>query len=193
MLHLRHFARHHIISLQSSSSRLLFAHGLCIDTSSLSMALPAVKSIFQCAEFNRTVLPFVPQLYELPQKLIASYSNLEELRNIYLATNPLITAFAFALFLSPICLIVSEINKNYSQVDRLWSILPTVYIVHYCTYAHLSNVPTSRLDNLLACSAVWSFRLTFNYWRKGGYNIGSEDYRWFVIRPTIWTTRLTTT
>lgn len=23
-------------------------------------------------------------------------------------------------------------------------------------------------------------RLTFNYWRKGGYQIGSEDYRWYV-------------
>ena len=23
-------------------------------------------------------------------------------------------------------------------------------------------------------------RLTFNYWRRGGYNIGSEDYRWLV-------------
>ncbi len=21
-------------------------------------------------------------------------------------------------------------------------------------------------------------RLTYNYWRKGGYNVGSEDYRW---------------
>ena len=24
-------------------------------------------------------------------------------------------------------------------------------------------------------------RLTFNYWRRGGYNIGSEDYRWSVL------------
>jgi hypothetical protein len=23
-------------------------------------------------------------------------------------------------------------------------------------------------------------RLTFNYFRKGGYSVGSEDYRWFV-------------
>lgn len=26
-------------------------------------------------------------------------------------------------------------------------------------------------------------RLTFNYWRKGGYNVGSEDYRWSVHPP----------
>ena len=28
-------------------------------------------------------------------------------------------------------------------------------------------------------------RLTFNYWRKGGYSIGSEDYRWEVLRDHI--------
>ena len=28
-------------------------------------------------------------------------------------------------------------------------------------------------------------RLTFNYWRKGGYSIGSEDYRWLVLREYI--------
>jgi steroid 5-alpha reductase family enzyme len=153
------------------------------------MALPAVKTLLECAAFKTTVLPFVPQLYELPQQLLQSYSNLEELRSIYLATNPLISAFAFSLFLAPIFLIVSEINKNYSQVDRLWSILPTIYNAHYCLYAHLSDLPTSRLDNLIACSVVWSLRLTFNYWRKGGYSIGSEDYRWFV-QNSIHATRL---
>lgn len=33
--------------------------------------------------------------------------------------------------------------------------------------------------------AVWSARLTFNYWRKGGYEIGSEDYRWAIIKDKI--------
>jgi len=27
--------------------------------------------------------------------------------------------------------------------------------------------------------------LTYNYWRKGGYNIGVEDYRWEVLRKKI--------
>lgn len=33
---------------------------------------------------------------------------------------------------------------------------------------------------LLPKSNFLKARLTFNYWRKGGYEIGSEDYRWFV-------------
>lgn len=146
------------------------------------MALPVVKTLAGCSDFSTTVLPYIDQLYDLPQQIIQSYNNPTELQNIYLATNPVISAFAFSLFLAPLFLIVSEINKNYSQVDRCWSILPTVYNAHYVLYAHLYGLPTQRLDNLLAFSTVWSLRLTFNYWRKGGYSIGSEDYRWDVLK-----------
>lgn len=149
------------------------------------MVLPAIQSLADCADFSKTVLPYLPQLYDLPQKLLENYYNFTELQKIYLATNPLITGFAFSLFLVPIFLLVSEINRNYSQVDRAWSILPTVYNAHFVLYAHLAGLRTSGLDNLLAFSAIWSLRLTFNYWRKGGYNIGSEDYRWEIVRSKV--------
>ncbi|PQE13043.1 DUF1295 domain protein [Rutstroemia sp. NJR-2017a BBW] len=149
------------------------------------MALPVVKAIEDCSNITKTVLPYLPQLYDLPQQILQSYSNPTELRNLYLATNPLVSAFAFSLALAPIFLLVSEVNKNYSQVDRCWSILPTIYNAHFTAYAHLSGLPTQRLDNLLAFSVLWSLRLTFNYWRKGGYSIGSEDYRWAILREKI--------
>jgi hypothetical protein len=123
------------------------------------MSLPVVKTLAECSDFHKTVLPYLPQLYDLPQQLIQSYNNPTELRNIYLATNPLISAFAFSLFLAPLFLIISEINKNYSQVDRCWSILPTIYNAHFAVYAHMSGLPTARLDNLLAFSTVWSVRV----------------------------------
>ncbi|EDN08820.1 conserved hypothetical protein [Histoplasma mississippiense (nom. inval.)] len=28
--------------------------------------------------------------------------------------------------------------------------------------------------------ALPTLRLTFNYWRRGGYSVGSEDYRWAI-------------
>ncbi|APA10546.1 hypothetical protein sscle_06g053160 [Sclerotinia sclerotiorum 1980 UF-70] len=149
------------------------------------MTLPVIKTIEDCSNITKTVLPYLPQLYDLPQQILQSYSNPTELRDIYLATNPLISAFAFSLFLAPVFLLVSEVNKNYSQVDRCWSILPTIYNAHFTIYAHLCGLPTGRLDNVLAFSTIWSLRLTFNYWRKGGYNIGSEDYRWEVLRNNI--------
>jgi len=120
------------------------------------MALPVIKSIADCSSLEKTVLPYLPQLYDLPQQLLQSWNNPAELQNIYLATNPLISALAFSLFLAPVFLVISEFNKNYSQVDRCWSILPTVYNAHYVIYAHLSGLETQRLDNLVAFSAVWS-------------------------------------
>lgn len=123
------------------------------------MVLPSIQSLEDCVSFSKTVLPYVPQLYDLPQKLFENYSNTTELQKIYLATNPLISGFAFSLFLAPIFLLISEINRNFSQVDRVWSILPTVYNAHFVLYAHLAGIPTSRLDNLVAFSVVWSVRL----------------------------------
>ena len=122
------------------------------------MALPVVKAAIDCSDFTKTVLPYTHQLQELPQLLFESLSSPAGLRQIYLDTNPVISAFAFALFISPIFLIVSEINKNYSQVDRCWSILPTIYNAHYTIYAHMLGLETKRLDMVLTASAIWSVR-----------------------------------
>lgn len=120
------------------------------------MALPVVKTLSDCSDFSKTVLPYVGQIYDLPQQILQSYNNPTELQNVYLATNPLISAFTFSLFLAPIFLAVSEFNMNYSQVDRCLSILPTLYNAHFVLYAHLSGLPTARLDHLFAISVVWS-------------------------------------
>lgn len=149
------------------------------------MALPVVKTLADCSDFFKTVYPFTSQLSALPQQLLDHATDVEGLKNIYVSTNPLVFAFALSLVLAPIFLVVSEINRNYSQVDRCWSILPTMYIAHYAIWARLNDLPTQRIDNVLAFAVVWSARLTFNYWRKGGYSIGSEDYRWEVLRDYI--------
>jgi len=120
------------------------------------MALPLVRSVADCSDFSLTVAPYVYQLYDLPQQLVQSWNNPTELLDIYLRTNPLISGFAFCLFLMPLVLLVSEVNKNYSQVDRLWSLIPTIYNAHFVTYAHLTGLPTHILDNLIAMSVVWS-------------------------------------
>ena len=141
--------------------------------------LPALQAIEDCADWAKTVEPYLPQLYEFPSKLLETLQNRESLLDLYTQTNPLVSGFAFSVFLGFIFLIISEVNKNYSQVDRCWSILPTVYIAHFDIWARLTGVPSQRIDAALLFSAVWSLRLTLNYARKGGYNIGSEDYRWY--------------
>jgi steroid 5-alpha reductase family enzyme len=120
------------------------------------MALPVIKAIADCSSFEKTVAQYIPQLYQLPQQILQSWNNPTELYHVYMATNPLITSFAFSLFLAPLFLVISEVNKNYSQVDRMWSILPTIYNAHYVLYAHWAGLETQKLDNLLAFSIVWS-------------------------------------
>ena len=152
------------------------------------LSLPSLSTLSQCADFDLTARPYIKQLLDLPQQLRyipGSDDKVADLKLLYLNTNPLVSSLAFALVLSVIVLIVSEINRNYSQVDRLWSILPAFYIGHYTLWAHLNGLPTNRLDNVAVFGAVWSARLTFNYWRKGGYEIGSEDYRWAVVKDYV--------
>jgi hypothetical protein len=132
-------------------------------TDAFAMALPPIETVSDCADLSKTVLPYVSQLYDLPQQLLQSYNNFTGLQQIYFSTNPLVTAFAFSLFLTPLFLLVSEINRNYSQVDRFWSILPTVYHTHYALYAHMTGLPTNRLDNLLVVSIVWSVSVTAGF------------------------------
>jgi steroid 5-alpha reductase family enzyme len=60
-----------------------------------------------------------------------------------------------------------------------------MYIAHFNLWAHLAGLPTARLNHLLVFGIAWSTRLTYNYWRKGGYTVGSEDYRWELLQKKI--------
>lgn len=124
----------------------------------LPIPLPNITTLAEASSFNLTVAPYIPQLYTLHTQLLQSWNDPSQLKVLYFATNPLVSAFAFSLFLAPLFLLVSEANRNYSQVDRMWSILPTLYNAHYCIYAHLTGQETSKLDNLIAFSVVWSVR-----------------------------------
>lgn len=150
-----------------------------------NMALPTVKTLADCADFSKTVAPYIPSLQSFPSDFMSVIASTEGLKHLYLTSNPMVTATAFSVATFPIFLLVSEINKNYSQVDRVWSILPTLYHIHYSVWAHLNGMPAARVDNVLVVSMIWTLRLTFNYWRKGGYSVGSEDYRWKIIQDKI--------
>lgn len=151
----------------------------------MTSPLPALKALEDCADFSKTVEPFIPQLYALPGKLLDVAAGRQGLVQVYVETNPLITGFAISLVLGAVFLVAAEVNRNYSQVDRFWSLLPTFYIAHFSLWARAAGVPSQRVDAALLYSTVWSTRLTYNYWRKGGYEIGSEDYRWAIIRQHV--------
>lgn len=123
------------------------------------MTIPVIKSLQDCANFSKTVEPFIPQLYALPEKILANGANVAGLMQLYLDTNPLATAFSASIVIGALCLFLSELNRNYSQVDRLWSILPNLYVVHFATWARLSGFPHERLDLIAAATTFWSVRL----------------------------------
>lgn len=150
-----------------------------------NMALPPVMSIADCADYSKTFQPYLPQLYALPQQTYQALGDVNALKELYITTNPAISGLAWCIAAFPVFFLIAEFNKNYSQVDRVWSLLPTFFNIHYALWARLNGLPTQRVDNVLAFSVIWSIRLTYNYWRKGGYNIGSEDYRWELIKKFI--------
>jgi steroid 5-alpha reductase family enzyme len=82
--------------------------------------------------------------------------------------------------------ILAIITGNYSQVDRLWSIIPSLYAWSYVYFEYSKNgTQTDTFYRLFIMSVLitsWSIRLTLNYWRKGGYTVGSEDYRWEHVK-----------
>ena len=104
------------------------------------------------------------------------------LKQIYLDTNPFLSGLAFFSTLMPVTYAASELTNDCSQIDRVWSMLPTIAILHWTVWAYLTGLSTGRLNALLIATTTWSIRLTYNTWRKGGYQKGSEDYRWSVVR-----------
>jgi steroid 5-alpha reductase family enzyme len=74
--------------------------------------------------------------------------------------------------------IASIATREYSWVDRIWSIAPIAYVWVFAVASDFD----ARLVLMAALVTVWGIRLTFNFARKGGYRPGGEDYRWAVLR-----------
>ena len=121
-----------------------------------SLPLPYVGSLVDCASFRLTVLPYLIQLKWLPASLREAGWNLENLKEVYLATNPMVSAIAVCSGLALLFFLAAEFNRNYSQVDRFWSILPTIYNVHFAAWARLSGIRTHTLDTIAVISVLWS-------------------------------------
>ncbi|GAA1515427.1 steroid 5-alpha reductase family enzyme [Agromyces terreus] len=74
--------------------------------------------------------------------------------------------------------VLSLVTREYSWVDRIWSIAPVVYVWVFAA----ASGGDARLVLMAVLVTAWGARLTFNFARKGGYRPGGEDYRWAVLR-----------
>jgi steroid 5-alpha reductase family enzyme len=81
-----------------------------------------------------------------------------------------------------LCFLVSSFSRNYSQVDKLWSLIPIVYVWMVAVASGFEG----RILLMALLVTAWGLRLTYNFSRRGGYSLrfwtGEEDYRWAVLR-----------
>ena len=96
-----------------------------------------------------------------------------------LAGSPYGDMLILCLVLAALCWLLSVLTREYSWVDRLWSIAPPIYCLWV---AGAADFDSARLNLMAGLVTLWGVRLTFNYARKGGYWKGGEDYRWATVR-----------
>ncbi|WP_309711461.1 DUF1295 domain-containing protein [Pseudolysinimonas sp.] len=92
--------------------------------------------------------------------------------------HPLVVVVAVASVVATFCWIASLVSRDHSWVDRLWSIVPVVYV---WIFAGAAGFGDARLNIMAGIVTLWGARLTYNFARKGGYT-GTEDYRWPILR-----------
>ncbi|KAI0292144.1 DUF1295-domain-containing protein [Russula brevipes] len=102
--------------------------------------------------------------------------------------------------------VLSIITGNVSQVDRVWTFLPTVYTAYWALLplwpldnkawryllpyvpeeaSHLARNFSPRALLMLGLTVLWTLRLSYNTWRRGLFRLDDEDYRWAVLRTKI--------
>lgn len=98
--------------------------------------------------------------------------------------NTLILSLQLTLVIIGGCFLAGLLTRNYSWVDRLWSIMPPVYVIIWSS--EFSHEPGYLIVSALIIA--WGLRLTWNFAMKGGYRFSwkegfsGEDYRWEHMR-----------
>ena len=99
----------------------------------------------------------------------------------YLAASPLTATLGLLADVIGFAFIAGTATAWWSWVDRIWSLSPAAFVVLYAALAP----PSPRLLVMAALSSLWAARLTYNFWRKGGFGEvkpSEEDYRWPWVR-----------
>lgn len=94
----------------------------------------------------------------------------------------LINCIYIYLAVAFLCFLLSELTGNCSQVDKIWSIVPIIYVWYIADAGGMSP----KLVFMASLVTAWGIRLTYNFSRRGAYSwkfwSGEEDYRWGVLR-----------
>lgn len=99
---------------------------------------------------------------------------------------PFFELVAVCAVVAAACWVLSITTREYSWVDRIWSIAPPCYVGFVAMRAGFAD---ARLDVVTLLTVAWGIRLTYNFARRGGYRRGGEDYRWAVLRERLGPTK----
>lgn len=99
-----------------------------------------------------------------------------------LTGTPYGAALELCVLLAVLAWLTSVVTREYSWVDRIWSLCPPVYCLMVAADAEFAS---PRLNIMTVLVILWGARLTFNFARKGGFSKGGEDYRWAAVRERI--------
>ncbi|KAK0223070.1 hypothetical protein IW262DRAFT_1364276 [Armillaria fumosa] len=111
----------------------------------------------------------------------------------------------FCAFVTAATYVASIVTTNVSQVDRLWTFLPVIYSAYFallplwpksiqpfslCPYVPDELVAFARDYSprallMVALELIWMYRLSYNTYRRGLFNLKDEDYRWAVLRTQL--------
>lgn len=97
-------------------------------------------------------------------------------------TGPFFDLIPLCLGIIAVTWLLSVVTREYSWVDRIWSVVPPVYL---WLMDWRVDFASPRLTLMAVLATLWGARLTFNFARKGGYARGGEDYRWALLRERL--------
>ena len=127
----------------------------------LLTSLPPLPSLSAAASYELTVKPYLdmlPALADASMLALRSKAPLHSLLALYAETNPLVTATGLAFSMMPFFFVASEISRNWSQVDRVWGILPVVFNGHFALWDRVTSAPDkafSRVDLAASVLVLW--------------------------------------
>ncbi|OQS02406.1 integral membrane protein [Thraustotheca clavata] len=99
---------------------------------------------------------------------------------------PLLSNGFIALGFGVLCFILQALTGNYSHVDRLWSITPVLYSWNFLVVGlNRGYALDVRMSIVVGLITMWGVRLTYNFYRRGGYTWTGEDYRWEFVRKMV--------
>jgi steroid 5-alpha reductase family enzyme len=137
-------------------------------------------------EWKELIVGHLMQAWKIQQCIHTSENTFS---GCMLLSDPLDISIWFLILVIMYSFVWSIIGNNCSKVDQIWSIVPWLYMwIFFLHYYYTHKIIHQKLFLVTILSTLWGIRLTFNFWRRGGYGnfiTHEEDYRWPIVRSKI--------